>query len=65
MVQINVHVKLRLKHLNSLKLRLNSIKTIHIFAVSMVMLQILPLILENSPLLCIIAIFLHKIILEI
>ena len=31
----------------------------------MVMLQILPLILENSPLLCIIAIFLHKIILEI
>ena len=40
-------------------------KILHIFAASMGMLQMLPLILENSPFLYTIAIFLNKINLEI
>ena len=40
-------------------------KVLHIFAAIMEILQMLPLILENSPFACIIAIFLNKIILEI
>ena len=40
-------------------------RILHTFAGSMSILQILPLILENSPFPCIIAIFLNKILLEI
>ena len=40
-------------------------KILHIFAASMGMLQMLPLILENSPFPCIIAIFWNKLLLEI
>ena len=41
------------------------VENIHIFATSMGMLQVLPLILENPPFPCITAIFLIKILLEI
>ena len=40
-------------------------KILHIFAASMGTLQMFPLISENSPFPCIIAIFLNKIFLEI
>ena len=40
-------------------------KKLHIFPASAGMLQMLPLILKNSPFPCIIAIFLNKILLEI
>ena len=40
-------------------------KMLHIFAISIGTLQMLPLIIENWPFLCIIAIFLNKILLEI
>ena len=40
-------------------------KTLHIFAASMEILQILPLFFKTSPFLFIIAIFLNKILLEI
>ena len=39
-------------------------KILHVFAVSMGMLQMLPLILQNSPFSCIIDIYLNKILLE-
>ena len=40
-------------------------KILHTFAVSIGTLQMLPLVLENSPISCIIAVLLNKILLEI